>query len=86
MGQPNKPLQPTADGGRGADGIEGGRGSSTWDGGNLMSRRLNRVRGWGTLQPPAAAERAARINRPPARYSAADSVGRQKEVGHGRGA
>ncbi len=39
-------VQPTADGGRGADENERERACSTWDGGKLMSGRLNRVRVW----------------------------------------
>jgi hypothetical protein len=42
-----------------------------------MSGRLNGVRVWGhAFQPPVAAEHAARIDVPPARHSAADSVRR----------
>jgi hypothetical protein len=43
---PEHGVQPTAGGRRGADRVERVRGYSTWDRGELMSGRLNRVRGW----------------------------------------
>ncbi len=46
----------------------------------MISGRLNELTSGWAFQPPAAAERAARIDGPPARHPAADSVRTQGEL------
>jgi hypothetical protein len=58
----SRSVQPTAGGGRGANGIEGGRACSMWDGGILLSGRLNRVRVWPRV-PAACGSRTRGSNR-----------------------
>ena len=53
-GVPNKGLRLTAGGARGVDRVEGGRGYLMWDGGRVMSGRVNRVRVWPCV--PAACD------------------------------